>query len=96
MNNRKLSPVEFARIKALAEEVAYAPTKAAGKNTRQELDFYIMNLKSQVRGDINNVLDQVAGYAASASGQVRDKANFMGGFEAQLYTLEALVDQEKQ
>jgi len=93
MNDRKLSPEEFNRVKELAEEVGYARTKADGKLAKQKLNFFISGLSGQVFGNINGVLSKVAGYAAS--GRVEHKAMYINAMESELFVLESMVDNEE-
>jgi len=96
MSRRNLTQDEFNKLKALAEELAYSPTKADGKQVLRKLEFYVSTLRGELFGDFNNTLGKLAAYAKSASGQVRDKAHWIDAMEEKLYILESLAGENRQ
>ena len=92
MGNRKLSLDEFHIVKELAEEVAYAGTKADGKEAERKLQFFASGLRSHLLGNASNVLSEVVGYALSASGRVENKSLYIDAMKNELSTLESMAD----
>ena len=85
---------ELEDIRALLELVIRASTKADAQSYIRRLDFAISSVKPKLDPYHAGKLSEAAGYAADASGQVRNKEHWISCMEQSWYVIQSHVRQK--
>jgi hypothetical protein len=82
---------ELDDIRELIELVIHASTKADAKPCIRRLNFAISNVKPTLDPYLAGKVSEAAGYAAEASGQVRNKEHWISCMEQSWYVVNSHV-----
>lgn len=83
MNKKRLE-----ELRALVEEVMYAPTKKEALRPLRRLEFTAMALRGEVDKYFADKLGEAIAYAKEASGQVKNKDHWISCIEQCWYVFE--------
>jgi len=84
---------ELENIKGLLDSIAYAATKADGKENHSRLVSLAAHVKGKIDGYSAEKLTSAINYALEASGQVSNKEHLIGCMESAWYVFVSEVEE---